>query len=612
MNDATFLADNASFLAMGKQMLESGALVAEFQPQGPGQTDFVESQKHIIFLMGGNDSGKTFCGMMKVAHHIIPEKDINGNYTGFTIHPHRRIRIPPNGIEGWVSTYSEKTQISNMRPVYNRILEPYELDCQKESGARRYADFDKGGRIYFKWQTRGPQDYTGDKVDFAYLDEPHKKGRINETIARLVNREGTFWNCATLVTDEDTPDIDMADIQWLQEEVINKVLEDPKKYPEHHIVYANMADNPFSRPEFANKIFAHMSESERRVRMTGQLIGYSRRCLFDQAALMDVGKFLRGHPEIATPEYCTLHIDENVKDPAPEDIYPVLSAVQDFPDKPRGDWIIKIWEHPLDRDQLDRPRYFIGCDSSEGASGGDYTSAYVKKKSGQVVAALHGHITEIELARQLWLLGYYYADREGRPAHLAIEVNIGAGNVTSTFLITGHSELGINKYDNIRIYKRPEERDIERGFYRLGTKPGWYTSARTRRYLLANMRKAIGATYDAIQAGDPPFIPDRLLFEEARRFILQSDGKKYAATPGVSNDDCLFASAIADEAIKQGTFVVPKYEYVPERKEELPTMYYDPEDPKSKAIILNLDAKMKELQDRKQHSAMRKRAVSRR
>lgn len=600
-----------SFVALADNELEGGGLVRNFQPRGEGQIRFAKTQKYIIFLMGGNDSGKTFCGMMKAAHHIIPEKDIHGNYTGFTIHPHRRIRIPTNGLEGWISTYSEKTQISNIRAQYERILEPYELSCVKEAGARRFANFDKRGKIFFKWQTRGKKDYEGDKMNFIFADEPHKKELLKESIARLINRKGTLWNCATLVTDEDTPDIGMADIQWLQEEIIQEVLDNPKKHPFHDVIYARTEDNPFSNYEWAKEAFSlGYSESERRVRLTGQLIGYSRTCLFDQSILMRVAEYLRKNPEIATPEYGTLHSD--VEEPAPEDIYFMPSVMQEFPDKPRGDWILKIWEHPLSRNQLDRPRYFIGCDSSEGASGGDYTTAYVKKKSGQVVAALYGHITEIELARQLWLLGYYYADREGRPAHLAIEVNIGAGNVTQTFLLTGHRELGILKYEAIRIYKRPEERDLERGYYRLGTKPGWYTSPRTRRYLLANMRKSIGATYDAIEHGDPPLIPDRLLFEEARRFKLQSDGRKYAATPGVSNDDCLFASALADEAIKQGAFVTPKYEYEPLKKEKMPTMYYDPFDKNSNTIILNIDDKLKELDNRKQESVMRKRMANRR
>jgi len=590
---------------------KEGGLVRKFMPQGVGQTAFMESLKYIIFLMGGNDSGKTFCGMMKAAHHIIPAKDIQGNYTGYTIHPYRKIRIPPNGIEGWISTYSEKTQISNIKSQYERILDPFEIDHTSEAGARRVAEFDRGGKIFFKWQTRGKKDYEGDKMDFIFADEPHKKELLNESIARLINRKGTLWNCATLVSDVDRPDIGMADIQWLQEEIIEAVLKEPEKYPIYDVIYAETKDNPFSHYDFAVQAFAFMSEAERIVRLTGRLIGYSRLCWFDQVMLEKIDTYLRENPDVATPEYGTLRAD--VDDPAPEDIYFVPSAMQDFPDKPRGNWIIKIWEHPMDRNQLDRPRYYVGCDSSEGTAGGDYTAAYVKKENREVVACLYGHITEIELARQLWLLGHYYADADGKPALMAIEVNAGAGSVTCKFLLTGHAELGINKYDGTRIYKRPEEKDLQRGFNYIGTTPGWFTSPRTRRHLLTDMREDIGATYEAIgkMPPDPPVIPDRVFMEEARRFILQPDGKKYAATSGVSNDDCLIASAICDEAIKQGSYSVPKHEQRQKAK-KLPNMYYDPDKPESNEIILNIDGYLKDLQERRKVNAFREKMNVRR
>ena len=74
-------------IRLAQQARESGNLVKKYEPQGYGQTRFAKTKAHIIFLMGGNDSGKTFSALMKVAHHIIPAKDINGNYTGYTIHP---------------------------------------------------------------------------------------------------------------------------------------------------------------------------------------------------------------------------------------------------------------------------------------------------------------------------------------------------------------------------------------------------------------------------------------------------------------------------------------------------------------------------------------------
>ena len=89
-----------------------------------------------------------------------------------------------------------------------------------------------------------------------------------------------------------------------------------------------------------------------------------------------------------------------------------------------------------------RPQFFIGVEVAQGKLGGDYTCAYVMRDNGQIVASLHGHLSEIDLARELYLLGMYYCDANYEPATLAIEV-VNAGKTTQSYLISGNSDLGI-------------------------------------------------------------------------------------------------------------------------------------------------------------------------
>jgi len=72
----------------------SDTIVSEFVPNAGGQERLFRSQASEIFFCGGNDAGKTFCGLIMCAYYLLPEYDENGKPTGFTIHPHRKIRIP--------------------------------------------------------------------------------------------------------------------------------------------------------------------------------------------------------------------------------------------------------------------------------------------------------------------------------------------------------------------------------------------------------------------------------------------------------------------------------------------------------------------------------------
>jgi len=534
----------------------SGTRVEEFRPNAGGQELFARSNAHEIILSGANSSGKTYCGLMMCAWHILPEKDTLGNPTGYTIHPHRRIRVPSHGIEGWVSSWSEGVQRSNIKPVYDKILAPYETHQKYENGVRKWADFETG-RIIFKWQTMGVDAYKGDKENFIHMDEPHKPALYNEAKARLIARKGTMWTTATFVVDETYTDLQIGDVLWMQEKIIDPWLEDRTKFPITDVIFLSADENKgYIDVDFMRKLFSNMSLEEQTTRLTGRLVTHFGQCCFDTDKLKALADYLRTNPRVSAPMYGHLEWDYDERVEGEEDRWGVVFSRdtnnrETFPHKPKGEFIIKIWQHPIEKGTaFIRPEYFMGCDAAEGKRGGDYTAvSVVRGDTGEEVAALHGHLSEIELAQQLQLLGRYYEAKDGRNAKLAIEVN-NIGKATQSYLINGLEEQGIHKYGMDRLYHRPSAEKMQRGNKILGTVPGWYTSSATRDFVLTAMRRILLDGYNSLF--DPPpdtdpyaVVKDVGIVEEARWFQLSKAGK-YEARAGVSHDDRLFARALAE------------------------------------------------------------------
>jgi hypothetical protein len=518
-----------------------------FQPNAGGQDRLFRTKAHEVIALGGNSSGKTFCLMVKAGFKVVPAYDMYGKKTEYTIDPFHKVRIPKEGSEVWISSWSEKVQISNIEPVYERVLGPYEKNKKVESGARLWSEFE-GGRIVFKWQTRGIQDYRGAKENLILLDEPHSPAIYNECKMRLGTKNGTIIYGLTPIADPQAAGSDVADIVWLHENIVEPYLENRNDFSDREVIFMKMEENRgHVKVEQMKERMKGMSPEERNIRETGYYVHYAGNTFFDPQMLADIAAYLKRHPEESTPQYGYLTYDDTERD----EFKVVFKETRpDFPEKPEGEFIIKIWEHPIDRNSMYiTPEYFIGGDAAEGSVGGDYSAAYVMKgTTGEVVAAIHGHLSEIEFARQLYLLGMYYCRPDYRPAMLAVETS-NVGKTTVSYLVTGHTKLNIPKYGIDRLYHRPKPSDIDRGISITGQVPGWYTSQGTRPHLLTAMRRALVTCWEAIQHEEPPTIPDLWLVEEARRFVRTKN--KFQATPGVSKDDRLFALAIAEKCREQ-------------------------------------------------------------
>lgn len=533
----------------------SGDRLTNFRPNPGGQERFCEAikrNKKEIILAGGNNTGKTYIGAVATAWWTVPEKDIHGNRTGYSICPYRRIKIPPEGIYAWISTASDKKQQTTVQPVLDLFFDKYIKKAKMEGGSYIWIETESG-RIDFMTQEMGSKKYAGDKLHMIWLDEPHARGIYRESQARLYKYDGTLINTLTPVVDEDNP-ITTKDLVWMRDEIITPYENDPKSRPLVDVIYVGVEENPFNDVDQIRQRNAGMSEQERLARETGKFVLSLKGMKFDRDMIETLKNYIVTHPESCTPQYGRLEYDPEETEKENQIVF-WESDNPDFPEKPAPEdgWIIKIWEHPIKNQLGIQPDYYIGGDASGGKKG-DYTCVYVKRSdTHDIVASLHGYIDEIELARQVWLLGYYYSDMNDLPALACIESTT-AGKTTLQYLMTGITSniITIPPYEWERIYHQPKMEDLRNGIYIPSEQVGFYTSAITREFLITNMRMAIAEAYKILVEQRRVIIKDKGFFAEAETFIQNRNGK-YEASQGMT-DDRLFASALCDMAMKQGVF----------------------------------------------------------
>lgn len=545
-------------------LLQAGAqfgVLDAFTPNPGGQVAFFRSKKNEILLFGANNSGKTYCGIVMCAYHIVPEVDRKtGKPTGFTIHPHRRIRVRRNGILGWISSYSQDIQRDGIDPRVDKILLPKATKPYKEKGIYQYIEFETG-RINFKTQTQETPSHKAAKLDFLHADEPHPKKIYNEYLARLVDKQGTIWSTLTPVIDAKSSALRAAEILWYKSDIIDPYIKNPDAFPLRDVIFLPIEENArWTDVEFARDLFVSMSKDEQAVRLTGMPIDFIGDNLFNQDMVGELEKYLRQRQDLSQPELgIIVYDDKETDDDLRLQFIPTREA---FPVEPDMGYAIKIWQRPVERNDLGTaPVYVLAVDPSEGIPGRDYTAAYViRSDSGEMVAALHGYISEVQLAKELWKLGWYYSNYDYRrqveiPAVLVVEVGP-ISQPALTYLIHGNIELGIDSYDAISLYRAPEIVELKLGLHRPGSDFGWRTTAGHRWLLLAQMRMDLQTSVEKIQNGGDPTIKDLGWVYEAKRFVMSPSGK-YEAAPGF-HDDRLFASALADMGAKQGMFTIPR------------------------------------------------------
>lgn len=515
-------------------IVDDSTLIENFLPNPGGQEAFFEDvDHHELIFAGGNGSGKSFCGMINGAWHTIGEEDNEGKLTGKTIHPYKDLRIPTTGVEGWMSSYSQDVQKDNLEPIFEKVMRPYVIPngVDYKDGVMHRCMFKGIDQRYpswwnCKWITQGVNAYKGAKKNFVWLDEPHPRAIYNEAKQRLTRSGGYMWTTLTPIVDADTPLL-ARDVLWMLKDLVEPWELNPKNLPQLCIYYVDMDENARHLDlEFIKDMMKGMPLVEQRIRQSGMFLVFTGRTCFNREMLLDIRSYLLEHLEEATPEYGSLYFDK-MEVPGSQVKFEASEQMDYFPEHPEGEWALKIWERPIPTKDLQvSPGYLIAVDVAEGKPGGDYSNAYVfRKDNRRVVAAIHGHLSEEELARQLWLLGHYYHDggRRMRPAHLAIEVR-NFGNQAQTYLLKGYKEFDIPKYPIGKIFHRPTVPNLRKGS-RLMSAPGWDTHVGTRMYVIGGMRRGMVGAYNTIQNNTLCSIPDLGCVNEALGFVQNKNGK---------------------------------------------------------------------------------------
>lgn len=509
-----------------------------------GQDRFARTLAHEIILAGANKSGKSTMGVVRCGYHTIAERDKYGRMTGKTIHPYLDLRIPARGVDGWISTWSSETQVDVLHPLIEKYLEPYysKPPLKNEDGAIKEMYFPPNSIIRTKWQKQRLGSYAGPNKSFVYMDEPHKKSIYNECKARTFESQGYTWICMTPVIDPDSP-LGNEDVMWMRKDIIEPWMRDKSKFPLTDVIYIDLEENSqFINIEHIDGMMATFSSVEKLIRRTGRFVVFTGRHCFNQQMVTEINNYLMDHPEESIPEYGALEYDDTESG----NLYKIVFDRHDrdfFPYEPSGEYTMKFWEHPvMDDDLQENPGYTMACDVAEGSPGGDYSSVHVARNdNSRIVAALHGHLSEEVLAKELWLLGHYYNDggQGCRPAMLAIEVKRGSyGSSAQKLLISGSRDFDVPRYPMDRMYFRPTTKDIASG-KKYAYAPGWDTNSATRKYVITGMREGILRAYKSIQDDKHCSIPDLGILKEAEGFVQNKAGK-YTGNP----DDRLFSLGI--------------------------------------------------------------------
>jgi hypothetical protein len=589
-------------------VLDDVPLVTQFQPNRGGEEQFFHSRKHQRILSGANNSGKTYSGVVEGAYHSIPEIDELGNPTGYTIHPYNRIKVDPEGIMGWISSYSQDVQFDTIQPVFDRIFGPYLTNKYAEEGVLHWAETDKA-RINFKWQTQGWESYRGPKLNWIHLDEPHSEAVYNECVSRLFNKQGYLWITMTPVVDLQKAPTRIRDVIWMIKRLVEPYFRNPRKFPELEIIFIDLEENAaWVNTTFVRNMLAGVSEDEYVIRTTGRFIIMIGISAFSEMRLDKLQLYQKEHYEECVPQYGYLHYNSDKSDDA-EEVFFEPSEFDSYPDHPDEGFIFRIWQHPIKEQLGVRPQYHIGVDMAEGKKDSDYTCGRVKRQdSRQLVAELHGRMDEVEAARQLNLLGRYYSNPNGDPAKVAIEVN-GIGKTTLSYMLNGNSDVDVKQYPAISLYQRPTLDNLNMGIHIPSKDYGWYTTTRHRQHLLTAMRSCLSVCISNIESKGVCIIPDSGWVSEARTFVKDNRGK-YTAPMGFY-DDRLLADALADLSIQQGIFSTPVYRTGPVPKMEAsPAFIDDPNDPKGMTTIIDMAELRRRARERKSAGERAVRAVN--
>lgn len=209
-----------------------------FKPQ-EYQKSFWNSVKKIIFIFGGNRSGKTLNGAAKV----VDVMDKNP------------------GTEALAGTWANMSIPVQQKKIF-KLLPKQKLDYCKyteQTGfANRVVTLTNGSTLRFKTYDQGPASYQGSDKDIVWNDEEPPEDVFKEEHARLIDRNGLMLNTMTPIQG----------MTW----TYSFVFENPKIKDLIDYYFWNSFDNKKINQEALTNIIGTYGTKEAEVRSAGSFL----------------------------------------------------------------------------------------------------------------------------------------------------------------------------------------------------------------------------------------------------------------------------------------------------------------------------------------------------
>lgn len=203
------------------------------------QKAFIESKKRNLNAFGGNRSGKTKSGAVKVIKHCRE----NAN------------------TDCWAATWADMSIPVQQKEYYN-LLPKNEVKFANFTEQRGFLHkiiiFRNGSKIRFKSYEQGWESFQGASKHLIHLDEEPPQDIVNECKARLIDYNGQLIRTMTPLNG----------ITYTYDEVIVN----PNRDTEIEYYFFNTDYNPYVSNEARERIFSGYADKEREVRNKGHFL----------------------------------------------------------------------------------------------------------------------------------------------------------------------------------------------------------------------------------------------------------------------------------------------------------------------------------------------------
>lgn len=491
--------------------------IAFYKPNPP-QDIFHRSASKERWFVGGNRAGKTYANAAE------------GIMLALGIHPHHQITVPN---DGWFVSLDNKQGLEAIVRCVRTLLPKNQI--KDDRVADQMIVLKNGSTLGFKSCDSGWEKFQGASKDWIGFDEEPPQIIWRECRMRTIDRRGMYWVTMTPVKG----------ITWAHEYLKGAIA---AGYADQ--VTASIYDNIWIDAKEVERVIKGQgfSDTELRARLKGEWVTMAGASVFDEVAINRQQKHIRTPRIQGELEY--RQFTENAPAPLVE-VDPILGAgvgveakvLQQALAEKGYEERAQLWQsytiqnHPQNRLRIWRrpePRHYysIGADPSGGyappenmwdASGerrraSDPAAALILDTvTGEFVAEWLGVIPPELFAEKLYDLAGYY-----NGALLVIENNTFGQAVIKRVVDLGYAN----------IWRSVAHNDLE---MRMPARLGFTTGKNTRRVLIGAMAQAL--------LEDEVVIPNQLLLDELRTFIVNDKGKEEAAYG--CHDDRVIAGALA-------------------------------------------------------------------